>query len=98
MLHDLAAFVELVLEQVLATVGSAGVLVLAAVAGKRLSWLGAAGAKAMPIRLFKINHGTVRIAIEITIGDEQAGRKLSQPKQEAPGTAVARPGDRPAFP
>jgi hypothetical protein len=76
MLQDLAAFAQQLLQQVLVTVCSAGVLVLATVAGTCWSRLLKFGAKARAhLFKFKINHGTVRVAVEITIGSARHERE-----------------------
>lgn len=63
------------IQQILVTVGSATVLMLAAVAFGYLPRLIKTMAKVPQAHRFKIDHGAVRVDIAITIGGESRGRK-----------------------
>jgi hypothetical protein len=71
MFHALVA----VMQQVLVTVGSAAVLVLATVASSYLSRLFKAMARLPQAHRFKIDHGAVHVDVMITTGDTPQGRK-----------------------
>jgi hypothetical protein len=71
MSHALVAITE----QVLVTVGSAGVPVLATVASSYLSRLVKVMTRVPQVYRFKIDHGVVHVAVVVAIGDTAQGRK-----------------------
>jgi hypothetical protein len=64
-----------IMQQVLVTVGSAAVLVLAAAATRYLSRLIKAMTRVPRTHRFMIGHGVVHVAVMITIGGTLQGRK-----------------------